>query len=395
MRKIRNKLMLTMMVLTLLPAVLIGAYSIYTTSEALRETALSAQRNQLTQTKHSIEHHVSGVENDLVFLRDSGALQLYLSAKRSSLKRSSLLLENLRNSTLLFAQQQQIYSSVHLLDRQGREILRIENMDGQAKSLTKKNDLRNLKEQAFFKQASTLTRGQIYISPMELRKDGDKIVTPHQPIIRYATAVTDKNGRMQAVLVLNLNGNLVIDNVAENVNPAWNLSFTDPDGYYYYNPESSKRWGNPRDLNNASNAFDDTALSLSSLKDVTEAKLLESDDNITLSQPISLGEGRPSLGYLFSSAPKKMLFKPIRDYFTITLIIAGISLLLSLVFAMILSNSLSEPLVSLKQQVEKLSQGDLETPIKTASKNEIGELSHAIELLRKSMNILMKRTRKV
>ena len=296
MRKIRNKLMLTMMVLTLLPAVLIGAYSIYTTSEALRETALSAQRNQLTQTKHSIEHHVSGVENDLVFLRDSGALQLYLSAKRSSLKRSSLLLENLRNSTLLFAQQQQIYSSVHLLDRQGREILRIENMDGQAKSLTKKNGLRNLKGQAFFRQASTLKRGQIYISPMELRKDGDNIITPHQPIIRYVTAVADKNGRMQAVLVLNLNGNLVIDNVTENINPAWSLLFTDPDGYYYYNPESSKRWGNPRDLNNASNAFDDTALSLSSLKDATEAKLLESDDNITLSQPISLGEGRPSLG---------------------------------------------------------------------------------------------------
>ena len=395
MRKIRNKLMLTMMVLTLLPAVLIGAYSIYTTSEALRDNALTEQRNQLTQMRQTIEHHLSGVENDLLFLRDSSALQLYLSAKRSSLKRSQLLLENLKNSTLLFAQQQQIYSSVRLLDRQGKELLRIENTDGQAKNLSEKSDLRNLKEREFFQQASVLKRGQIYISPMELRKDADTIVTPHQPTIRYATVVTDKSGRTLAILVLNLDGKLVIDKIVERTSPTWSLLFTDPDGYYYYHPETDKRWGNPRDLNNDNNAFEDESLSLSSLKSATEAKSLETESNITLSQPITLGEGRPSLGYLFSAAPKKLLFKPLRDYFTITLIIAGISLLLSLVFAMILSNSLSEPLVSLKKQVEKLSQGDLDTPINTSSKNEIGELSHAIELLRKSMNILMKRTRKV
>ena len=395
MRKIRNKLMLTMMVLTLLPAVLIGAYSIYTTSEALRENALIEQRNQLTQIQNAVEHHVSGVEKDLLFLRDSSALQLYLSAKRASTSRSRLLLENLSNSAVLFIQQQQTYAALRLLDKDGKELLRVENVDGQATNLSDKKQLRDLKERDFFKQAVALKRGQIYISPIELRRDTDSIITPHQPTLRYATPVTDKGGSVQAVLVLNLDGKQLIEQVTTRSDETWNVLFTDPNGYFLYHADKEKRWGGPKDLNNSHNAFEDQNLSLASLEGSEEATSFENDEQLTLSQPISLGEGRPSLGYLFSTAPKKALFKPEHDYFTVTLIIAAISLLLSLVFALIQSNSLSEPLVSLTKQVERFSRGDLDTPIQTSEKNEIGELSHAIELLRKSMNILMKRTRKV
>lgn len=395
MRKIRNKLMLTMMVLTLLPAVLIGAYSIYTTTEALRENALIEQRNQLIQIQRTVEHHVSGVENDLLFLRDSSALQLYLSAKRSSTQRSRLLLENLGNSALLFTQQQQIYSAVRLLDKRGKELLRIENINGQATNLADKKQLRDLKDRDFFKSASTLKRGQVFISAMELRRDGETIKTPHQPTIRYATSVIDKFGSMQAVLVLNLDAKLIINEVTKATSPSWSLLFTDTQGYYYYHPDTDKRWGSPQNLNTGNNVFEDDALSLTSIKGSKEASSFENEEYFTLSQPVSLGNERPSLGYLLSTAPKKSLFKPENDYFRVTLIMASVSLLLSLVFAMMLSNSLSEPLVSLTKQVEKFSRGDLDTPIQTTSKNEIGELSHAIELLRKSMNILMKRTRKV
>ena len=102
MKKIRNKIMLTMMVLTLLPAILIGAYSFFTTSEALRENALIEQRSQLTQAQNIIQGTVSRVESDLLFLRDSSAMQLYLAAKKTSGKRGRLLLTNLRNSMQQF-----------------------------------------------------------------------------------------------------------------------------------------------------------------------------------------------------------------------------------------------------------------------------------------------------
>lgn len=394
MKRIRNKLVLTMMVLTLLPALLIGAYSLYTTSEALQDNVLSEQRNQLSQIQHDIEGHVSGVERDLLFLRDSSAMQLYLAAKQTSQQRSRLLLKNLENSALLFAQQQKIYSAVRLLDKQGNEVLRIEKQGVEAKRLSNKELLKHQKDREFFKNTVMLVRGQIYISPLQLRRENGRVLTPHQATIRYATIVSDKDGNTQGVLVLNLDAERIIEKAIKEKKLSWDTFFTDPDGYFYYHPDKSKRWGSPADVGHEHNAFHDKSLPLASLKDSQEAALIESKQDVILSQPVSLGVQRPSLGYLFSIAPKNILFKPLRDYFTISLIIVGISLLLSLVFAMMLANSLSAPVVALKKQVEKFSQGDLDTPIKVNAKNEIGELSHAIELLRKSMNILMKRSRK-
>jgi HAMP domain-containing protein len=45
----------------------------------------------------------------------------------------------------------------------------------------------------------------------------------------------------------------------------------------------------------------------------------------------------------------------------------------------------------LKDEVERLAKGDLDSSIDIETNDEIGELSHAIEKLRRSMQILMKR----
>lgn len=394
MKKIRNKIMLTMMVLTLLPAILIGAYSFYSTSDVLRESALIEQRNQLTQSQQTIQNTVSRAESDLLFLRDSSAMQLYLAAKKSSGKRSRVLLTNLRNSVQQYAQQQQIYSAIRFLDLSGKEQVRIEIVDDLARSFDKKSELLSRNKRDYFKETLSLKSNQIYISPLELRKNGAEPIKPYQSTIRYSTIVRDGNGRRQGVLILNLNADDLIDGIASKKPEAWTATFTDPNGFYYYHADEAKRWSGPNNLNTKQNIFDDKLLSLVAVKSSKTTVASESESMLTLSTPIVLGENRPTLGYLFSIAPKEKLFKPLKDYLTISLIIASVSLLLSLIFAAMLANSLSEPLVDLKDRVERLSRGDLESPIASRTKNEIGDLSRAVELLRKSMNILINRSGK-
>lgn len=394
MKKIRNKIMLTMMVLTLLPVILVGAYSFHSTSEALRENALIDQRNQLHNAQQVIQSAVSRVESDLLFLRDSSALQLYLSAKTSSAKRSKLLLTNLRHSMQQFTQQQKIYSAVRFLDLKGQEQVRIEKNDGVAVSFDKKNELLNRQGREYFKETSKLRTGQIYISPLELRRKGDEIIQPHQSTIRYSVLVRDVNDNRQGMLILNLDGDALINEIVDRNQSAWKTVLTDPAGFFFYHPDESKRWSSPDNLGTSMNVFDNEDLSLDSVKNSKKTMTSESQTMLTLSTPIVLGKNRPNLGYLFSIAPKKKLFKPLNDYLYISLIIAGVSLILSLIFAAMLASSLSEPLVDLKDKVERLSRGDLESPIHTGMKNEIGDLSRAVELLRKSMNILMNRSGK-
>jgi len=394
MRKIRNKIMLTMMVLTLLPAILIGAYSFHTTSEALRENALIEQRSQLAQAQNKIQATVSRVESDLLFLRDSSAIQLYLAAKKSSAKRGRLLLTNLRSSMQQFAQRQQIYSSVRYLDLSGKEQVRIEKVDGLAKNLDKKNELLNRSKREYFKESLSLRSNQIYISPLALRKNQDKLLEPRQATIRYAIVVVDANANRQGVLVLNVDADALIDTIIADKSTRWTIALTDPDGFYYYHPDESKQWSGPDNLDTKLNIFDDKSLALTSVKATKTTMTSESESMLTLSKPLVLGENRPALGYLFSIASKDALFKPLDDYLTISLVIVAVSLLLSLIFAVMLANSLSEPLVDLKDKVERLSRGDLDSPIENRTNNEIGDLSRAVELLRKSMNILMSRAGK-
>ena len=381
-----------MMVLTLLPAILIGAYSYYTTSEALRENALIEQRNQLFNAQQAIQGTVARVESDLLFLRDSNAMQLYLAAKKSSGRRSRVLLANLRHLAQQFAQQQQIYSSVRYLDLKGQEQVRIEMLDEIATSLDKKSELISRAKRDYFTEAVNLKSNQVYISPLELRKTGKEIIEPYQSTIRYSTTVRDADGNRQGVLVLNLNADALITILRGGEQEKWLIALTDPDGFYYYHPDETKRWSGPNNLKKQQNIFDDETLQLSSVKSSDELLMSENKSMLVLSTPIVLGENRPKLGYLFNVISKEKLFKPLEDYLIVSIIIAAVSLLLSLVFAAMLANSLSEPLVELKDSVERLSRGDLESSIATNTKNEIGELSRAVELLRKSMNILMKRS---
>lgn len=399
MKKIRNTLMLTMMVVSLLPVLLIGGYSYYSSSQALRETALSQQSNRLEQLQQALEHQLSGVEQDLLYLSDTSAIQLYLASKTGDTRRNQLLLTNLRNSLQQFTQQHPLYSAVRFLDRNGEVLVAIdrngETPNGSSvQNTAKKTAAINLRSREYFSSAIGLQRGQVYISPMELRRNETGILSPPQPTIRYATVVKNTAGSTQGVLVLNLDGQQLINQLTQSTQAGWQSLLTDSQGYYYFHPDPSFRWGSARDLDTGHNALSDETLGLAALKTSGSVAQLENKDSVILSRKLTLGKGRPELGYLISLAPKALISKPIDQYVLVFLGVVLLSLVLSLWLAKTLADSLSKPLVSLTAQVEKLTKGDIETPIHSKASNEIGELSQAIELLRKSMNILMKRSRK-
>lgn len=399
MKKIRNTLMLTMMVVSLLPVLLIGGYSYYSSSQALRETALSQQNNRLEQLQQALEYQLSGVEQDLLYLSDASAIQLYLASKTGDTRRNQLLLTNLRNSLQQFTQQHPLYSAVRFLDRNGEVLVAIDrngatpNGDS-VQDTAKKTAAINLRSREYFSNTIDLQRGQVYISPMELRRNETGILSPPQPTIRYATVVKNTADSTQGVLVLNLDGQQLINQLTQSTQAGWQSLLTDSQGYYYFHPDPAFRWGSARDLNTGHNALSDETLGLAALKTSGSVAQLDNKDSVILSRKLTLGKGRPELGYLISLAPKAIISKPIDQYVLVFLGVVLLSLVLSLWLAKTLADSLSKPLVSLTAQVEKLTKGDIETPIHSKASNEIGELSQAIELLRKSMNILMKRSRK-
>lgn len=383
-----------MVLVTLLPAFLISAYSLYSTSNALKSNALSENTTKMTLVQKQIESYLASVSSDLYFLRDSNALTLYLSAGETKEETTSryLLLTNARRAFKKFSTQKKIYQQVRYINAEGEEVIRIDHQEGRSKIIND-SSLQDKSASDYFKKAIKLAQDGLLITSIELNREKNKIEQPYNPTIRYVSPVFGKEKKLQGIIVLNISGRELLQIVSEENKEGQSLFFTDPQGFYYYHPDESKAWGSDKDLKTGSNFYKDEESLAEKFKQANSLSTVETSKNILLYVPVNINDGTHPLGMLFSVTDKAVVLKPLADYLFIFIGIALFSLLLTFVIASLLANSIAKPLIGLKDSVNNLSKGDMETPIKTQSKDEVGELSHAIELLRKSMNILMKRSR--
>lgn len=394
MNKIKNKLLLVLIIVTLVPAILIGGYSLYSTSKVLRENVLASHVNKVSLIQERIENLFSGVEGDIFYLRDSNALHLYLSATESEGSHTQrLLLSNLRSSLKKFSEQKNIYQQVRFINTEGQEVVRIDRENGKSKNISDTH-LQNKAHRDYFINTIELNKDNRFISPLELNRESGEVAQPIQPMIRYSTPVYDKADNVRGIIILNVDAKNLISVISAQNQPEEKLLFIDPQGFYYYNSaDKNKAWGGEQDLGTGDNLFKESPEIQQSLKQTKQLQQLELQNDIVVYTPISIQQKEHALGMLLSIQSKESLFKPLKDYFMIFLGIGLLALLLALMLAIALSNSITRPLVKLKEGVVNLSQGNMDTPIEGTTKDEIGDVAHAIELLRKSMNILMKRSR--
>lgn len=387
MKKIRNKVLIILVLVTLLPVLLIGGYSLYSSSQVLRENVLSGHINNINLLQERINNLVSGIDSDILYLRDSNALHLYLSSTTEGSHTQQLLLRNLRSSFKKFSKQQKIYQQVRFLDTQGKELIRIDRNNNVSTSIADVH-LQSRADEEYFIKGIVLKEGELYISPFVLshpKQNNDDLL---QPTIRYATPVFDRKNTLRGTIVLDIDGNAIKD-LAKKQDANQQLYIIDNQGHYIYHHDSTKEWG---EKNKKTSFINDMPNLKKYLGKKSTDSYIESNGNIIVYQPISLNKQQNIIGTIFSIEDKATVFKPLKTNLLVYLAIFLVSLILSWLLAIVLTNSIVKPLVTLKQQVKSFSMGEIDTEIKASTDDEVGELAHAIELLRKSMQILIKRS---
>jgi sensor histidine kinase YesM len=389
MDKIKNKLLIVLLLVTLLPLLLIGGYALFSSMRALQENSMVVHKNRVTLTTERIENYLANVSSDLFFMRDSNALHLYFGALNSNSSHSErLLLTNLRSSFRKFSEQKKIYQQVRFIDTKGQEVVRIDRKNGKSTNISD-TFLQDKSSSEYFKKTGTKGSDALYISYISLTRENGKIEQPIRPVIHFATPVFDKKNTQQGILVLNVSLDKIFGFIQEQEGEE--LTFTSPEGYYYYHGDAEKRWGSPADLASKNNIYSEHPILKDKLVFTQQLANLETDDGIITYKSITQNEGRFHLGNLISIAPKAVVYKPVRHFLYVFLGIILLTLILSFSLALFLAHSITYPLLQLTDSIETLSKGDLETPIEITTNDEIGKLARAVELLRKSMKILMKR----
>ncbi|MBW4588853.1 ATP-binding protein [Aetokthonos hydrillicola Thurmond2011] len=180
----------------------------------------------------------SSVVSDLFVLSEQTELKEILNGAND---KKQLITEEF----LLFSQYKKLYDQIRLLDYRGKEIIRINFNNGQP-IIVPQNQLQMKVKRYWFKDTLQLNKGEVFVSPLDLNIEHDKIEVPLKPMIRFGTPIFDKNGQKRGIVILNYFGRKLLDNFSQITSSPIMVSegmLLNADGYWLKGTKLEEEWG--------------------------------------------------------------------------------------------------------------------------------------------------------
>jgi len=385
--RIRYKLLFGFILVALIPAVLIGFYSISVSSQSLLEQELNAQQQLVSGQRQSIESFLSTAKGDVSFLSESAPLKNFLAVRMQDPDSlgSKQARKALQQELLAFAKNRKIYYQVRYLDETGQEIVRVDTDSKGNGSIIAEDRLQNKAGRYYFKDAVDLPMGWTFVSPLDLNRERGQVEVPYKPVIRYAVPVQYPNNKRAGVVLTNIDAKGFLDNLGQTM-------LLDLDGYYLNHPKSEKTWGSKRDLGHEKNFNKDFEADAAEIMRRKQGSITTETDAISF-QRISVS-GSDAEWILVSRQPMDLLLESVNQFrITFMAVLVG-ALLIALIVALFLDAKITRPIEYLTEAAGKVSMGELLGEVKVSDKGEIGQLAEAFERMRVSMVRMMERMRR-
>ncbi|WP_303722398.1 sensor domain-containing diguanylate cyclase [Malonomonas rubra] len=179
----------------------------------------------------------ASLHSDLDFLAGQDILQAYLQQPTED------HLAAVQKEYLFFIRNKKIYDKVRYIENSGLEVVRVNYNAGRPRIVTTKQ-LQNKFPRYYFAETYPLSKGQTYISPLDLNVEREKVEVPFKPVIRFAAPVFDRQGQKRGIVVLNYLGKNLLD-LIQNVGSVarGQTMLLNSDGYWLKHPQANYAWG--------------------------------------------------------------------------------------------------------------------------------------------------------
>jgi signal transduction histidine kinase/DNA-binding response OmpR family regulator len=374
---IRTKLALGFLAVTLIPTIIIGIYAMQTTSGVLRAQELNAQIEIVKNFKHFIETFLATTQKDIDFLSESQPLKHYL--KLRGVEQNSPLLEAARQAVeqefLAFSQSRGIYHQVRYLDETGQEIVRIDANQTGAR-IVDRSQLQNKADRYYFIETMRLLGTNIFVSPLDLNREHNKIEVPYKPVIRYAVNVYYPQNRKAGMVITNVDANQFLQRLGK-------LLLADEEGYYFAHPDARKCWGSKRDLDTGESLRRDYPTLAQTILNQSEGS--HSTDQLTLSfqQVIVPGLGHWTL--LTQQLTAEILQNLVTFRLTFSLVLLS-AVLIALIIAMFINKMITQPIENLTTIVKRVQVGERQVRAEVIREDELGVLEKGFNAMLDSIH---------
>ncbi len=374
--RLQTRLILAFVLILLIPTVVITGYGSVTAGNRLLDTARSNALQLSQRVASSVTDFLDHAKSDTLFLNRAGGTSNYADVVASHDTNSArTAISTMQTIFIYFAQNVPHYDQVQFVDATGQEIVHVTSSDGQPVIVSRAR-LLNVADQDYFKKASTLAAGDVYISSVSLSADKGQVQKPYKPIIRLSTPVYTSLGNFSGAVVLTVK----IDPLADVVNShvqGQALYLLDSDGTYLVGPDASQLFG--RDLGTGTSFAKDFPNDAQQVLTQSSGTLLGSPDRPDTLQAFA---HIPGLGWtIYYAQASSDIFGDISNTQMVSLGLGLLALLISVVVAVFISRVITRPITALTQSAIAISEGDLAQSVPLNAPGEIGVLSRAFNVM--------------
>ncbi len=164
-----------------------------------RALAKEAEIRNVTRAAEALSTAVDHVVRDVRFLASYEVLRHAVGAQAPE------TLPALGESLASFSNSQRAYDKIRWIDERGMERVRVDLVQGEA-AVVPQDALQDMGRRYFFADTMAAAPGEIYVSPLDLAAEQDRIEVPPKPTLRVGTPLFDRIGRPRGILLLNYSG---------------------------------------------------------------------------------------------------------------------------------------------------------------------------------------------
>ncbi|HWQ69413.1 MAG TPA: GAF domain-containing protein [Patescibacteria group bacterium] len=370
---ITSALVLLLIVVGLVPLAVFGLSVIQVMSNDLVRRTVEELKQSVLHDGHQIQHRIDIAHGDIPVLSHVAAMRELIEARA---RRDPARIEQWRKALervfLAFSTNRKVYNQIRYLDEEGNELVRVDSDGLKPPRIVLRGQLQNKRQRYYFPETMKLGPGEIFVSPLNLNREGDQIEVPYRPTICYATPLFDDAGHRRGIVIINVNAGTLLDMLHHEGKAAGKIVYAvDQDGFYLLHPDPTKQWGGPRDLNTGQRLQQDfPALATQILSRQAFSTVM--GEQVITSQPITLSASSPARSLVVvESMPTSVALAPVAALRWYLLILLGGVGAGAVVGAVVIGRKFARPIMTLAQATQQIQQGNLEVRVEADGFREI------------------------
>jgi signal transduction histidine kinase len=133
-------------------------------------------------------------------------------------------------------------SQIRWLDSEGQEKYRVNFKAGQAE-LVPKQQLQNKSSRYYFTEGMEHSKGDVYITPIDLNVERGAVVTPHEPTLRASYRTISDSFILNGLIVVNFDLSKTLQQIKSLSTMQAQIQLINGEGYWLLHPRKDKEWG--------------------------------------------------------------------------------------------------------------------------------------------------------